>query len=158
MSDQPNQVMESATLEDLAVSILGDLAFMIVDPAHDLAPDSGESVLSMSVEYRGPLLGSLRGWCSQAFARELMSLMTGADVSDGADASEVSDALGELMNVLCGNLVTTLYGKDQVFTLGIPQQDADAVVPPGPFDQPNFCAVADQDRWLILEHVPRAVS
>lgn len=128
-------------LRMLVADIFGDLAFLIAD--EDACPvDASAKWLHGVVSYRGPFDGALECWTTDKFARGLAANMLGIDLADEPAADTAKDALCELMNVLCGNLVTRLHGRDLVFDLSPPAVDTGAAPPPSyQPNQSNYCRV-----------------
>lgn len=106
-------------LTTVVSEVLGDLAFMIADDAAEELP-AGSIWLEGRVSYRGPERGTLRLWCTREFATRLAANLLGLEPDEGEAQIGADDALRELMNVLCGQLVTTWHGTEQVFHLSIP--------------------------------------
>lgn len=73
----------------------------------------------VSVRFFGPKTGRLEVRVSERIPRELASNMLGADES--ADPQMQRDALGELGNVLCGNVVSAMTNGVGVFHLHPPR-------------------------------------
>lgn len=57
----------------------------------------------------------------EALARTIAANFLGMDEDDPIVEQHGSDALGEILNVICGHLLTALYGRDEVFDLSIPR-------------------------------------
>ena len=72
------------------------------------------------VTFAGPLAGSVTVRVSDDVAATLAANMLGVDVVDGSDPL-VRDALGEMANVICGNVLPEVAGRAAVFHLGAPQ-------------------------------------
>lgn len=101
--------------------VLESLAFMFADPAdrQDL-PAAGEPLLEASIGFRGPWSGSLTLLAPQSLAGELAANVLGVDADDESAAEQGRDALGELMNVTLGRLLTAVAGEAPVFDLTPP--------------------------------------
>ncbi|MEP6619844.1 MAG: chemotaxis protein CheX [bacterium] len=107
------------TLTDVATRTLEELCFFFADPQvsdeqRDAAVDA-----TMSVAFVGPLRGRLVVRLCGGMLRELASNMLGD--ADG-DASMQRDALAEVTNVMCGNVVPLIGGSNAEFVLAAPQQ------------------------------------
>jgi CheY-specific phosphatase CheX len=57
----------------------------------------------------------------EALARTIAANFLGMDEDDPIVEEHGSDSLGEILNVICGHLLTALYGRDGVFDLSIPR-------------------------------------
>ena len=80
----------------------------------DFSPEA-----AVAIDFSGPIKGMmliiLRG--------RILSALTGNMLGDDAPPTQFQreDALRELANVICGNLLPHLGGSDAVFDIGIPQ-------------------------------------
>lgn len=112
---EPNASTLKATLSE----VLANLAFMFAD---DEAPDMPEPGpwLETSIGYEGPQCGTLRFACSRTFAVELAANLLGTEVDDEASA-KAADAAKEFVNVICGQLITRVFGSGDVYNLTIPE-------------------------------------
>jgi hypothetical protein len=76
------------------------------------------------VEFHGPVEGCLELRLTGDLVPELAANMMGTD--EVPDEATCRDAVGELVNVICGNLLPELAGYDAVFDLTPPLVGADA--------------------------------
>jgi hypothetical protein len=134
-------LQQQETLATTFSEVLANLAFMFVSEEGEDAPPV-ERWMETRVGYRGPLAGELRLRCTPDFSRILTANLLGLDPDDGEVAHKSEDALKELMNVLCGQFVTAVYGPDGVFNVSIPTVAVD--VPP--LDP----ASAKDDAWTCV--------
>ena len=92
-------------------------------PAGDLGPE-----ISVRVAFSGPQTGFLLITAPERVAIELganmLGLMRGADLP----ADKRGDALMELANVVCGNLLPEIAGKSPVFHVSAPEIIGDEVI------------------------------
>lgn len=108
-------------LEEVVPGVLENVAFMFSEPAD---PDEGlpdaEAYLQAAMEFEGPAKGRIgvvvaREWCDQ-LAEGILG-----EAPEEENASEMrSDALSELLNIICGQFVTSVWGTDQIVNLSIP--------------------------------------
>jgi hypothetical protein len=86
------------------------------------------------VTFAGPFAGALTVRVSDDVAATLAANMLGVDAVDGDDRrvreAIVRDALGEVANVICGNVLPELAGRAAVFHLGAPAALAAGEAPP----------------------------
>lgn len=75
------------------------------------------------VEFKGPLEGALEVRLTEDLVPELASNMIGFE--EAPDPEVCRDAVGELVNVICGNLLPELAGYSAVFDLTAPIVGAD---------------------------------
>jgi chemotaxis protein CheX len=96
----------STVAGDVWLAVLG-LPLLLSDAGRiDLAP---EDTLTGRVEIEGAWHGAILLSCSGHFAKRAASLMFGLDATDVGSA-EVQDALGELANMISGNVKALLPG------------------------------------------------
>lgn len=141
----------SPTLRKTFSEILGDMAFIFVaDPEEEQAP--GEYSLQARISYTGARAGTVQLRCDVRFASLLAANLLGVDVEDPAAAQGELDSLKELMNVVCGHLVTAKYGTDGLFELSMPE-----VTPVPPDDQATLPEGAEV-YVMLAEEFPIEVS
>ena len=101
----------AATFEDLA----------LVFPDAELTPEQNAMPLDVtaSVDFRGPLTGRLVLRASACVMPAIASNMLGDDESKHVPLQR--DALGELANVICGNVLPAIGGAEAVFHLAAPR-------------------------------------
>ena len=67
---------------------------------------------------------------STSIVPELASNMLGLDMADGpASPGQQEDALKELMNVICGNLLPEIAGCEAIFNVGAPEISGKSSLP-----------------------------
>lgn len=114
------QEQKTATLTTIFSEVLASLAFMFTD--EDMVePSPGELWLETTVTYQGPSAGTLRLRCTSEFSILLAANLLGIDPQDEQARDQARDAIGEFMNIVCGQLVTAVHGTDDVFNLSIPK-------------------------------------
>ena len=90
----------------------------------DLEPSGEQRAAPLArgvrVAFAGPFAGALTVRVSDDVAATLAANMLGVDAVGGDDRL-VRDALGEVANVICGNLLPELAGRAAVFHLGAPE-------------------------------------
>ncbi len=120
MPANPNSTIKPALeLKRIAAVVLSDMAFMLGDDEPtDWAP--GAIMLEGTIGYHGPVNGRLRCFCTRDFAVRLAANIRGIDPDDDEALAGAEDAVRELLNVLCGQLITAWHGTEAVFQLDIP--------------------------------------
>jgi CheY-specific phosphatase CheX len=121
------------TLPDVAEQTLEDLAFMLPMPGEETPPPIVNGV-TVVVRFRGPLSGILMLTVDAGMLPILAANMLGLEEEDGAMLDHQYDALRELANVLCGNLLPAIAGKAAEFDVQPPTvlaKGADADIPEG---------------------------
>lgn len=138
-------------LQEVAADVLEKLAFMFADPAdvtETTAP--AESLVQASIRFGGPMEGTLTLLAPLSLGQEFAGNMLGIDSSQVTD-DQARDALGELMNVLCGQLLTRIAGTGPVFSLHPPDT---SVVENGAWsallEQDDVMALLIDDRPVLL--------
>ncbi len=105
-----------------------ELTFLFTERGEDLpdvaCPGAREKCgrAQATIVFTGPLDGQLLLRVSENLLPELAANMLGED--DQRPESERWDALGEVANVVCGNLLPGLAGNKAVFRLQAPRMEA----------------------------------
>jgi hypothetical protein len=102
-------------LRHAAALAFEEMAFAV--PLDGPGEPSGPTV-SSQVAFSGPCAGRVVLTVEKAMLPELTANMLGVD--EPASLAEQEDALGELTNVLCGNLLPVIAGDQHVFILAAP--------------------------------------
>ncbi len=112
------------TLHRVTEEVLERLAFIFSFPAADRGvPAAGQGLLNRTevitgcVSFEGPFTGTLAIAISRESLPELAGNMLGIDNSETRPEHQ-QDALRELLNVICGNLIA---GKRAIFNVGTPR-------------------------------------
>ncbi len=109
------------TLWQVAEDVLGKLAFMFSytdeEPAEEI--DAPDGAVIASVSFKGIFDGKLELLVSPGILPDLAGNMLGLD-DETAAPEEQYDAIKELVNVICGNLLPELAGKQAIFKVGVP--------------------------------------
>lgn len=148
------QQQKSATLTAIFSDVLANLAFMFTD--EDDAPPEADGVWSeASIEYHGCVGGALRLVYPEPFAIELAANLLGTDPAGEDVGAQAADAVKELMNIICGQLVTALHGTEAVFNLSIPQVEVLPGMPEFSYeDNGNICSLGVSGHKIQLCLVP----
>jgi len=117
-----NEFIEKA--EEVICRILSDSAFIFADPLeNDDKPIIDEwRAQGVSLTFSGHCDGALSLWAEDDFLRGAAANMLGVDEDSEKATEKGLDALKEILNIIVGNLLTTVYGSDPVFDLGIPEK------------------------------------
>jgi len=107
------------------------LAFMY--SVHEQDAPSGPPVTA-EVNFRGPVHGRLVLTVSDTMLSALGSNMLGDDDMQAASDDQQRDALKEVLNVICGNLLPMLYNQYDVFDVQAPVIPASPTPPDVPLD------------------------
>jgi hypothetical protein len=108
-------------LQDVAEETFETLAFMLVMPDDEpMEPDP--AMTACCVEFSGPFGGTLYVRVSSAMLPALAANMLGMEFDSGVPSPEQQrDALRELLNVVCGNLLPAIAGTEPLFNVGAPE-------------------------------------
>ena len=127
------------TLEDIAEQTFGELAFMLTMPQ-----DEGDPACQpvwgygASVDFTGPFDGklfvSITAEMMEPLAANMLGLEPGEEPPEGV---KIEDALKELLNVICGNLLPVIADDKVIFNIASPEILADPN-PPGTIPK-NLC-------------------
>jgi len=146
-----------ATLQRVFAEVLEQLAFMFADPAEDEFQPAADGLVRASMSFRGPFGGGLTLTVPREMAPLLAANVLGLEPDDELVLQAPYDALKELLNVTCGNLLTAIAGDEPVFDLTVPEISE---LPPGtPWEDSNSpnttaCLVDDHPAVLrlLLDH------
>ncbi|WP_309672467.1 chemotaxis protein CheX [Gemmatimonas sp.] len=113
--------MPSTTVQSLSratTATFEELALLF--PEHELSPEQAAAPLdvAVSVEFRGPLRGRLVLRATSSILSSIAANMLGEDASRQRPLQR--DALGEIANVICGNVLPVIAGVEAVFHLSAP--------------------------------------
>ncbi len=116
MSNENSQI-----LNKVFTSVLEQLAFMFAEPPESESPDLGTAgIVQVSMSFHGPFHGTMDLTVPRSMCEELAANVLGLDPDDEMVTRSPFDALKELLNITCGNVLTTLAGDTPVFDLSIP--------------------------------------
>ncbi len=103
--------------------ILGESAFIFTDPLEESEQPEIESWVAHGVyiTFSGFKTGSVTLWGGDDFLCSTAANMLGIDEDDERAREKGIDALKEVLNIIVGNLITSIYGSEQVFDLSIPE-------------------------------------
>lgn len=111
------QPMTTKLLE-VAASTFERLGFLFADLELDRVQQEAQVRVVARVDFVGPLEGSLELHLAGDLLRPLAANMLG---EEGLTSERIMhDALGEVANVVCGNVLPTLAGPQAVFDLAAP--------------------------------------
>jgi len=107
-------------LSRVAVETLEQLAYIFSFPEDGPGETDYDSAMAASVSFAGPFAGGLVMAVSPQVVFELAANMLGVDYEE-TTLDQQYDALKESMNVICGNLLPAIAGKQAVFDIGSPE-------------------------------------
>ncbi len=108
----------TAALQQAAVRTFEELCFLLPED-ESTSPVTSELDVAARVTFQGPLQGTLEVQLSHTLLPLLATNMLGEE--DPPPIEQQYDALQEVANVICGNVLPQLAGVDKVFQLRPPQ-------------------------------------
>ena len=109
-------------LEKIVTETFEGLAFMFGFPEEDENAGAGESMIVTRVGFQGPFSGRMIMAVTQQTVEELTANMLGLDDGEAEiSTADQADALKETINVVCGNLLPAIGGKEAVFDIHSPE-------------------------------------
>jgi CheY-specific phosphatase CheX len=106
-----------------------ELAYLLPTGELDEQPSFDGVKVAASVGFRGPFGGTLVVTVNQGLLPTLAANMLGED--DVLSEQQHRDALGEIANVICGNVLPRIAGTREVFRIIAPRSTNPAVEPKG---------------------------
>ena len=116
----PNE--HSEILQEVFCDVVEKLAFMFGEVAEkdDMPPVEGESIQAR-MAFTGPMSGSLLVAAPVEMCPVIAANVLGMEPDDENVQTRATDALKELLNVICGNALTAIAGEDPIFDLTVPE-------------------------------------
>ncbi len=105
----------------VTIDTLEKLAFMFAFRDEGGEDPPKDSMVAGSVSFTGPFSGTLVTAMSIEVLQELAGNMLGLDDGEETTQDHRSDALGETLNVICGNLLPAIAGDEVAFDIGVPK-------------------------------------
>lgn len=122
----------SEPLFHVAEQTFGELAFMLVIP-REVEPTTQDPPAwgyAARVEFTGPFDGEMHIAVTNDMLQPLAANMLGIDVEEEPpEGVQREDALKELLNVICGNLLPAMAGDQVIFQIGAPTLLSQAILP-----------------------------
>ncbi len=101
-------------------SVIEKMVFMITDALDDDELDTGAvDLLRAEMEFSGSRSGKAVLAAQSDLCAEIAENILGID-HDDVDQSSLEDALREILNMTCGQYLTSRWGEEQVFDLTVP--------------------------------------
>ena len=114
-------------IREVFESVLQNLAFMFVESVERETLQSTESPHEISEKFIKASMaftGSIQGWVNlmvpDELAKELASNIIGKEIDKNISQKHLNDALKEVLNVTCGNLLSAVVGTKPVFDAATP--------------------------------------
>jgi CheY-specific phosphatase CheX len=112
------------TLVEVVINVLETQAFMFGEacPKDELITEA-DTFSHANMEFSGPVCGTVGIEVPAEVCAELAANILGMDMDESIAPEDAIDALQELLNVICGQALTALYGSEPIFDLSIPRTE-----------------------------------
>jgi chemotaxis protein CheY-P-specific phosphatase CheC len=140
----------SGILTDVVVDTLAKLAFLFAAPLEGPAPEGTRELATVRVRFSGPVCGGMQLCLSRPVLAELAANMLGADDGSALSADEQHDALRELINIICGNLLPMIGGGTNEFNIQTPFIPSAGTTAAGEFAPVNAVSHLSLERGICL--------
>jgi len=115
----------SALLGKVFAQVAENLAFMFVETPEGEEFETFETdFVKAHMRFAGPFRGMLSIAVPRAMCPEIAASVLGLEPDDALVTRQPCDALKELLNVTCGNLLPAIAGEEPVFDLTVPELTA----------------------------------
>ena len=114
-----NEKIDNKILK-VTAETLEKLVFMFASPYDPEKSTEGDPDIGVRVSFTGPFSGTLGMKVSGEVLSEIAVNMLGVDDEDETTPEDQSDALKETINIICGNILPVIGGKQAVFNIGAP--------------------------------------
>jgi len=115
MVEDPGPILQQEGIETLE-----KLSFFFAYPDEERTASGDGPCLGARVVFRGPFGGELFIVMAAGALPELAANMLGIEAEEAAEDQQ-QDALKEVLNVICGNLLPEWAGKESVFNIEAPE-------------------------------------
>lgn len=116
MSDELKEILNRVTIDTLE-----KLAFIFAYSEDEVILDDSENITIAGVVFEGPFSGQLMMIISSSAILEIASNMLGMEEDEEVALADQHDTLKETLNIICGNLLPEIGGKQSVFSIGTPE-------------------------------------
>ena len=113
MKEQVNEILAATAIETLE-----QLAFIFGFTEDENGQPDSKSTVNASVSFSGLICGTLMIGLSQEVLTELTGNMLG--IEEDVAVEQQNDALKETLNVICGNLLPKIAGKQARLNIDMP--------------------------------------
>jgi CheY-specific phosphatase CheX len=107
-------------LAEVTIDTLEKLAFLFASPVEAPPAVEERTFSTVRVDFAGAFSGGMEVSLSGPVLAELAANMLGAMEGETLSAGEQQDALKELANVICGNVLPMLVGHEAEFNIQAP--------------------------------------
>jgi chemotaxis protein CheX len=107
-------------LLDSAREVFETMVFMAMEDSSDDTTSLGETTLLGSITFKGHLEGCLGVCCDEACARTIAANMLGMLSADEVGENDISDAMGEIANMVMGAVKARIQSSVGTIEVSIP--------------------------------------
>lgn len=148
MNDENNEI-----LIKVCCDVFENLSFMFGETIDldDAESDSDEFILA-TMAFKGDKAGSVELVVPSETADILAYNILGIDEDEDLPPGSALDALRELLNTICGQLMTTLFGDQPIFDLTVPEtktitlEEWDRLV-----ESEQYLAISVEDEPILIK-------
>lgn len=114
------QICIEQTLLDSAKEVFETMIFMDLEQCCDLEQSADSDIILGSITFKGEMSGCLMVSCSSSCARAIGMNMLGMEPGGEISQADISDAIGEVTNMIMGSLKTRLQDSVRNLQVSIP--------------------------------------
>ena len=107
-------------LLDSAREVFETMVFMAMEDSSDDTTSLGETTLLGSITFKGNLEGCLGVCCDEVCARTIAANMLGMMSTDELNENDISDAMGEIANMVMGAVKARIQNEVGTVEVSIP--------------------------------------
>ncbi|MCK5267258.1 MAG: chemotaxis protein CheX [Spirochaetes bacterium] len=122
--------------------IFEDFAFMFQESLlKEDIPEIDENCIKTSIGFEGPVIGTVSLVVPETMCKVLAANLLGFDQEEILVPAKGIDALKEVLNIICSNIITSLYNEDLVFEYSVPK-----------------AVRIDKEEWLKIVEKPEVLT
>lgn len=113
---------QATTVKKVCCDVFEQLAFMFAEDISfdDIEYRDDERFIHATMSFSGQGTGGIELALPSNLAPVLAKNILGLDDEEPLDPQHYDDAVKELLNTICGRMLTSLFGEDAVFDLHVP--------------------------------------
>lgn len=139
-------------LSEVLRQVLERFAFMFSElvPREELPPTESEHRLA-EMSFTGRVSGSLAMAVPKEMCQEIAANVLGIEADDALAIKDAEDALKEVLNLTCGQVLTSIAGEKALFDLSVPETaELDAAGWQSFLEEPETVAFLVDDNPVLL--------
>ncbi len=143
-----SSIQDAVTVE--VRRIVEQATFMFTEELKTPPQDDSWADLGVFITFCGEPSGWIHLWTTDNFAKASAMNMLGMDCADDITFDNKRDSLKELLNIAAGHVLTSVFGKNLLFELGIPEPLSTALLKHDMQDARASWIDADGEPLLIV--------